>query len=92
MFDLEKLKESYCGDLCWLEELERQVIENHAKIKNVEVIYNFLRVLWRMNYVVVETETENYASKYNIQAQELYSQMKLDLTEMLGISEFWEML
>ena len=92
MFDLEKLKDAYCGDITWLEELERQVIENHAKIKNVEVIYNFLRILWRMNYVVVETETKEFASKYNGDVYEVYRQMKLDLTEMLGISEFWEML
>lgn len=92
MFDLKKLVESYCGDLCWLTELSKQIEKNENNIDNIEEVYLLLKVLFKMNYIVVETETENYASKYNIQAQELYSQMKVDLTEMLGISEFWEMI
>ena len=92
MFDLEKLKESYCGDLCWLEELKKQIEENADKIEHIETVRNLLATLFNMNYVVVETETEEYASKYNIAVADIYCQMKYDLTNMLGISEFWEMI
>ena len=38
----------------------------------------------------METETESYAEKYYTQAHELYAEMKVDLTEILNISELWE--
>ena len=43
-----------------------------------------------MNYVIMETETEEYAEKYYDKAHELYSEMKIDLTKMLGIEDIWE--
>ena len=92
MFDLEKLKESYCGDLCWLEELERQIVKNEKEIKDLETVLDLKELLFKMNYIIIETETNECASKYNGELYEVYRQMKLDLTEMLGISEFWEML
>jgi uncharacterized protein YlzI (FlbEa/FlbD family) len=92
MFDMKKLVESYCGDLCWLEELKKQIEENADKIENIETVRNLLATLFNMNYVVVETETEEYASKYNIAVADIYCQMKYDLTTMLGINEFWEMI
>lgn len=92
MFDLKKLVESYCGDLCWLEEIGRQIVDNESKIENIEEVKNLLTTLFKMNYVMVETETEEYASKYNTAVADIYCQMKYDLTTLLGINEFWEMI
>ena len=91
MFDLEKLKESYCGDWAWLKELENQVKNNESKIENVENVYKLIQTLYAMNYVIIETETEDYAEKYYNETHEIYAQMKYDLTTMIGINEFWEM-
>ena len=94
--DVEKIIKAYTGDYTWLEELESQV--NKIDTENVEefnVLYDvkeLITTLFHMLTVVVETETKEYASEFNSQAQELYSRMKIKLTEMLGIEDMWEAL
>ena len=94
--DVEKIIKEYMGDSVWLEEIQYQV--NKIETEDVEeqnVLYDvkeLLIVLNKMNYIVVETEYMEYAEEFNEKAQELYSRMKIKLTEMLGISDFWEML
>ena len=94
--DVEKIIKAYCGDGVWLEEITNQV--NKIETEDVEeqdVLYDvkeLLYLLWKMNYIVIETEMEKYASEFNSQAQELYSRMKIKLTEMLGIEDMWEAL
>ena len=43
-----------------------------------------------MNFIIVETETEKYAGKYNDKIQEIYSEMKIDLTKLIDYEEMWE--
>ena len=51
---------------------------------------NLIQLLWRMNYIVCEAGDTDYAYKYYDKVCELYSEIKLDLTEMLGIEDIWE--
>lgn len=94
--DIKKLRVAYVGDSVWLEELEKQVAQIETEdVEEQDVLYDvkeLLYLLWKMNDIVVTTETEEFASEFNGQTQELYSRMKIKLTEMLGISDFWEML
>lgn len=76
------------GDLNWLG-IIFNVVENK---ENNEDIMKLLAILYRMNFFLTETETENYAGKYNSKVQELYSEMKIDLTKMLNYEEMWEVL
>ena len=96
MFDLEKLVESYCGDLCWLEEIERQMCKisttNKEQIKRFGKAEYLIKLLYKLNYVVIETETNTIAEKYYEQMHEVYAEMKYDLTTLLGINDFWEMI
>lgn len=86
----DKIIQAYIGDLHWLDVIEKEVKEYDSEDK--QDILRLINILYKMNYVVVETETEKYTSKYNEQAQDLYSEMKLYLTEMLGISDMWEVI
>ena len=76
------------GDFQWLDTIMR-IVEH---IKNNEEVMKLLTVLFKMNFILNETETEKYAGKYNSKVQELYSEMKIDLTKMLGYEEMWEVL
>ena len=92
--DKEKIIEAYSGDWTWLMEIESQLNKiNSDNEEEMNIKYNALnliQILWKMNYVIMETETEEYAEKYYDKAHELYSEMKIDLTEMLGIEDIWE--
>lgn len=76
------------GDLNWLGVICKIVGQ---KNDNEEII-KLLNILYKMNFILQETETENYAGKYNEQAQNLYSEMKIDLTKMLDYEDMWEAL
>ncbi len=79
---LEAFKEN--GDGMGLDEIQYQL----EKVDNVDKEINkLLDFLYELNYILIETESENYASKYNMKVQELYSEMKADLFERLGITE-----
>ena len=79
---LEAFKEN--GDGMGLDEIQYQL----EKVDNVDKEINkLLDFLYEFNYILIETESENYASKYNMKVQELYSEMKADLFERLGITE-----
>lgn len=92
--DKEKIIEAYSGDGIWLDEIESQL--NKIDSNNVEEMntrydaLNLIQILWKMNYIICETEDTNYAEKYYDKAHELYSEMKIDLTKMLGIEDIWE--
>ena len=68
------------GDLLGLDEVETQ-LENSKEVE--QDLFNLVTCLYKLNFVLIETETNNYASKYNIQVQELYSKMKSNLFEIL---------
>lgn len=97
--DKEKIIKSYCGDDVWLEEVENQILENlnnnlnnltNKEIMQLEKARELIIILYKMNYIIVETETEEYFDKYNAQVFELYSTMKIDLMELLDYNNFWE--
>lgn len=92
--DFEKIKQAYIGDATWLIEITEQLEKIKTNVEQEETrIYqakNLIDMLWKMNYVVCETEDYEYAGKYYEQAHDLYSEMKIDLTEMLGIADMWE--
>lgn len=83
-----QIKEAYMGDCIWFDTIE--TILKESDLENKEEIQRLIYCLYRMNFIVIETEEEKYASKYNEKAQELYSQMKIDLSEMLGVEDMWE--
>lgn len=84
----DKIREAYIGDLTWLDTIAKEITKYDSKDK--QEIEMLLNTLYKMNYVIMETETEEYAEKYYDKAHELYSEMKLDLTKMLGIEDIWE--
>lgn len=97
--DKEKIIKSYCGDIVWLEEVESQILENlnnnlnnltNKEIMQLEKAKELIIILYKMNYIIVETETKEYFDKYNAQVLELYSTMKIDLMELLDYDNFWE--
>lgn len=68
------------GELIGLDEIDTQ-LENSEDVD--QEIFNLVTCLYKLNFVLIETETKNYASKYNMQVQELYSKMKSDLFDIL---------
>ena len=82
----EEILKAYTGDLTWLDTISK-IVKNK---ENNEDILKLLDTLYHINYVIVETETEDYASKYNLEVQDIYSKMKIDLTKMLDYEEMWE--
>jgi hypothetical protein len=97
--DKEKIIKSYCGDIVWLEEVESQILENlnnnlnnltNKEIMQLGKAKELIIILYKMNYIIVETETKEYFDKYNAQVLELYSTMKIDLMELLDYDNFWE--
>ena len=70
------------GDLLGLDEVETQ-LENSEEVE--QELFNLITCLYKLNFVLIETETRSYASKYNIEVQELYSNMKNDLFDFLKI-------
>lgn len=97
--DKEKIIEAYSGDGIWLDEIENQILKilnsktinlTSEELKQLGKARELIIILNKMNYIVVETESKEYFGKYNIEIYELYSEMKLDLTKMLGIEDIWE--
>ena len=71
------------GDILGLEEIEKQLKE--MKINENEDVTQLLNVLFKMNFIIIETEQEDYAKEFNIKANKLYFDMKNKLFEMLEI-------
>lgn len=70
------------GDSAGFDEIKKQIEE----LNNVDNdVKELLECLYSLNYIIIETETKDYASKYNLEVQELYSKMKDDLFTRLGI-------
>lgn len=83
----EKIIEAYnYGDIQWLDTIF-YIIE--TKKENEDVL-KLLTILYKMNYIVNETETESYASKYESKIKEIYFEMKGDLAKMLNFKEMWK--
>ena len=80
------LKSYNYGDYDWLDTILK-IVETK---KENEDIMKLLNILFKMNFIIVETEQEDYAEKYNIEAYDLYSKMKIDLTKMLDYEDMWE--
>lgn len=76
-----KIQEAFeRGDIIGLDELQTQ-LKNNTNVD--QDLLDLLTCLYELNFVLIETETKNYATKYNIQVQELYSKMKSDLFDIL---------
>lgn len=84
----KRIIEAYIGDLHWLDTIKEELTKYDSEDK-VDIL-KMIDTLYHFNWVVLETETEEYAEKYYTQAHELYAEMKVDLTEMLGIEDMWE--
>lgn len=96
----KRIKEAYIGDLFWLNTIEEE-LEKYKKneliksdleydYEEYDKIIRLINTLYQMNYVIIETETTDYAEKYYDNAHELYAEMKVDLTEMIGYEDMWE--
>ena len=96
--DKEKLINSYNnGDSSWLAEIEKQVKENEFRKdlteednETIATAKKMIKLLWHMNYVIIETEEEDYARKYNEETYDIYSRIKIDLMQLLDYDDFWE--
>ena len=87
--DKEKLINSYNnGDNSWLAEIEKQITEEDIEI--ITTAKKMINLLWHINYAIIETEEEDYASKYNEQIHNINSEIKIDLMELLNYDDFWE--
>ena len=95
----EKIKKAYeIGDSFWLDIIEKTVKEEFEQKKSDlaydyeenETILKLIETLYKMNYVIIETETEEYANKYYNDTHELYIKMKTDLMKMINYEEMWE--
>ena len=83
--DKNEIQEAFeHGELIGLDEVETQ-LENSEEVE--QDLFNLVTCLYKLNFVLIETETKSYASKYNIQVQELYSNMKCDLFDILQIEQ-----
>ena len=96
----KKILEAYIGDSHWLtvirEELKKYKENELSKI-DTEYEHNewenaleLVCTLMSMNGVIIDTETNEYLEKYYEKAHELYSEMKIDLTKLIGYEEMWE--
>lgn len=96
----DKIREAYIGDFHWFtvirEELEKYNENELSKIdteyehEEYEKAMTLLETLFEMNSVIIDTETIDFMGKYYMKAHDLYSEMKIDLTEMIGYEEMWE--
>ena len=76
-----KIQEAFeRGDIIGLDELQTQ-LKNNTNVD--QDLLDLLTCLYELNFVLIETETKNYATKYNIQVQDLYSKIKSDLFDIL---------
>ena len=71
------------GDIFGLEEMKKQVIETGNS--DYSDILNLLDLIINMNYSLIETENNSYASKYNGEIREIYEKMLEDLFFKLNI-------
>ena len=96
----EKIIKAYIGDLYWLDTIREEVAKyKDNELSKSDLAYDYeefdrvvelISTLISMNGVVIDTETLEGLEKYYEQAHDLYSEMKIDLTEMLGIADMWE--
>lgn len=93
--DYEKIKEAYNnGDIVWLGEIDREINkiitgdkEEQIAIEKADAMSG---LLWAMNDVIINTECIKNLDKYYDRTHDLYAEMKVDLTEILGIEDMWE--
>lgn len=93
--DYEKIKEAYNnGDIVWLEEIDRELNkiitgdkEEQIAIEKADAMSG---LIWAMNDVIINTENIKNLDKYYDKTHDLYAEMKVDLTEILGIEDMWE--
>lgn len=93
--DYEKIKDSYSyGDIVWLEEIDRELNKIITGDKEEQIALEkadtMSGLIWAMNDIIIQTENSKYLDKYYDKTHDLYAEMKVDLTEILGIDSMWE--
>ncbi len=79
---ITEINEAYkCGDIFALDGISSALKENHFEEDSTEM--KLLDFCYRMNYLLIETETEDYASGYNNEILEVYNKVKGDLFEKI---------
>lgn len=79
---IAEINEAYnCGDICALDKILSALKENHFEEDSTEM--KLLDFCYRLNYLLIETETEYYAGEYNSEILEAYISVKSDLFEMI---------
>ena len=93
--DYSKIKEKYeLGDGFWLEEIQEQVnkikTENIEELNKIYDVQDLLVKTYRMLDITVTAYSKDYMKDLYEKTIELYSLMKIKLTEMLSIEFMWE--
>lgn len=96
LLDVARIKYAYehYGDSSFLNEIQEQLRiprlrDELSQTHNVEDIDELLTMVYKMNYIIISTETHYFAEKYYANAHKLYYEMKIDLLEMLDIDIEW---
>lgn len=93
----KRIKEAYIGDCHWLQTIREEVVNYRINTKiseeeerQVDKAFELIGALLSMNGVIIDTETMASMEKYYDKAHELYAEMKVDLTEIIGYEDMWE--
>lgn len=90
--NIKKLVDAYDGDTHWFNEITVQLFNTKEYDEDTKnKAYNIIEILYGLNSALIVTETYENVTEYNGEIHELYAKIKLDLTTLLDINEFWEM-
>lgn len=94
--DKQKIIDACNSDGFFFDEIIRQLSEietyNTKELNTIYDVHGLIDLLCKINYVICETEHSDYAEKYYAKVHDLYREMKIDLTKMLGIEDIWEVI
>ena len=72
-------------------DIEYEEVEKNADIlcnreEKLNKVLTLIKYTKQVNYILVETETESYASEYNVLSRDLYDKVLNDLMDLLGVT------
>ena len=100
----DKIREAYKkGDIFWLETIRNELIKYvdndliqfdlydiEEEEENCRQIMKLMTIIKTIYNVLLDMEVIFYLEEYYDKTHDLYSEMKIDLTKMIGYEEMWE--